>query len=114
MENQQGFIKVWRYQVTATLQDRSAEQQYIDWLMAGHLQAVCKWAFRAEIVPLDYGDLSPQVMSIYWFFKRDEFDLYEVEGAPLLRKEGIEFAKTLGGITFERQMGWAWQPRGLN
>ena len=100
---------LWRYQVTATLKDEQARSLYLKWLFAGHVQAVCKWALNAEVVQIDEPDqFSGKIMSIYWFKDQEDFTRYEKEGAPKLREEGIAFATSLGGISFERQVGWAW------
>ena len=48
------------------------------------------------------------VLSIYWFTDQRSFNRYEREGAPALRDEGIEFARELGGINFERAVGCSW------
>ena len=103
----------WRYTVTATLENEHAQNLYLDWLFAGHVDEVCRWAEEAEVFvyqdklhpdrPLRY-----QVQSIYWFTNQLAFQKYEREGAPALRTEGIGFAKTLGGIQFERKMGRSW------
>ena len=107
--------KMWRYQVIATLLDQESVDHYLDWLLRGHVAAVCAWADHAEVVQLQGSDLqkrSTQVMSVYWFASREEFDRYEREGAPLLRAEGIELADQLGGITFERTLGWSQRVEG--
>ena len=106
--------KRWRYQVSATLQDQDAASLYIDWLFAGHVAAVCTWAERAEVIHLEAPSSSQrthQVISVYWFKNREDFDRYESHGAPALRSEGIEFAQKLGGIDFERSYGWSWTVR---
>ena len=97
------------YVVTATLCDQSDAERYIEWLKRGHVQAVLKWASRAEIVLLDSpshmhtGDV--HVQSAYLFEDRAAFQRYEEEGAPQLRAEGIEFAKSLARIEFKRSIG---------
>ena len=97
------------YVVTAILHDRSDAERYIEWLKRGHVQAVLKWASRAEIVLLDSpshthtGDV--YVQSTYLFEDRAAFQRYEEEGAPQLRAEGIEFAKSLASIEFKRSIG---------
>lgn len=98
---------MWRYQVTATLRDSDAVQQYLEWLFAGHVAEVCHWAKRAEVVHLTEQNLS-KVMSVYWFSSREDFERYENEGAPALRSEGVKIASALGGISFERTLGWSW------
>ena len=104
---------MWRYQVTATLKDHASIKSYLEWLFDGHVQSVCQWAKHAEVVHLEGNDhLSRQVMSIYWFASQTQFEQYEREGAPILRAEGIAFSESVGGIEFERKLGWAWQVRG--
>lgn len=115
MSNASHFIKThqaqakWRYQVNAILKDHEALDRYLEWLFAGHVQAVCEWATSAEIVTLEQDEEeAPKVMSIYWFNNPSEYARYEHEGAPRLREEGIALAKELGGIDFSRSFGWAW------
>ena len=84
----------WRYQVNATLKDQKSLDRYLTWLFAGHVQAVCQWAISAEVVTVEQEDGEmPQVMSIYWFSSPDKYELYEAQGAPKLREEGIALAK---------------------
>ena len=104
---------IWRYQVTATLKNAESVIPYLEWLFHGHVQEVCKWASNAEVVQIMNDDESQyQVKSIYWFNSITDFEQYEHEGAPQLRSEGINFAKSIGGVDFERQLGWAWLVRG--
>ena len=97
------------YVVTATLHDQSDAERYIEWLKRGHVQAVLKWASRAEIVLLDSSSRTHAsdmyVQSIYLFKDRATFQRYEEEGAPQLRAEGIEFAKSLARIELKRSIG---------
>ena len=115
MSNGSDFIKSrqaqarWRYQVNATLKDQKSLDRYLEWLFDGHVQAVCEWAISAEVVTIEQGESTPpQVISIYWFNSPAEYSVYEVEGAPKLREEGITLAQELGGINFSRSFGWAW------
>ena len=92
---------------------RSTEGRTRGWVST----AVCAWAEAAEIVllePDDSGALpagSLQVKSIYWFSSRAHFQAYEREGAPALRAEGLELARELGGIHFQRASGWSFAER---
>ena len=103
----------WRYAVTATLKDEQAQQRYIDWLFAGHVSEVCHWAEEAEVCVLDDRSGSEdhsqwRVLSIYWFTNQKSFSRYELDGASALRAEGVALAHELGGIDFERAVGWSW------
>ena len=102
----------WYYEVTATLISEEARTEYIDWLFSGHVSAVCRWAEEAEVVALNAdtsgSDHPWRVKSVYWFTDQNAFDVYEREGAPTLRTEGIALSHELGGIKFERDMGWSW------
>ncbi len=101
--------RMWRYQVTANLKDQESTERYLKWLFSGHVKAVCRWAESAEVVHLQTsGETSNRVMSVYWFHSQSDFDRYEREGAPDLRAEGIQLSEALGGILFERELGWAW------
>ena len=102
----------WRYAVTATLKTEHAQSRYVDWLFDGHVNQVCRWAEEAEVVIID-DSVTPDgssywsVQSIYWFTDQKSFEAYEHEGAQLLRAEGINFAHELGGIDFQRTVGWS-------
>ena len=102
----------WYYEVTATLISEEARAEYIDWLFAGHVNAVCRWAEEAEVVVLSADPLKDdhpwRVKSVYWFTDQYAFNVYEREGAPTLRTEGIALAQKLGGIDFKRDIGWSW------
>lgn len=100
----------WRYAVQATLVDEAARDRYIEWLLDGHVDEVCHWALGAEVVIIQRNETSDPVraLSIYWFESPEHFAKYEAEGAPSLRAEGIALAERLGGIQFQRELGWAW------
>ena len=102
----------WYYEVTATLISEEARAEYIDWLFAGHVKEVCHWAEEAEIIALgaeaSVSEHPWRVKSVYWFTDRRAFDVYEREGAPKLRIEGVTLAQKLGGIDFRRDVGWSW------
>jgi len=111
----------WRYAVTATLSSEEALRHYLDWLMDGHVVAVCAWAEEAEIV--EYTPTSGvhgegraleawSAESVYWFTDREAFERYEEEGAPALRSEGVTLSRQLserglGEISFKRVFGWS-------
>ena len=111
----------WRYAVTATLSSEKALRHYLDWLMDGHVVAVCAWAEGAEIVEhtptsdIHDEDRAPEVWSaesVYWFTDREAFERYEEEGAPALRAEGVTLSQQLserglGEISFKRAFGWS-------
>lgn len=105
----------WRYAVQATLLNHKAYERYLDWLFSGHVEQVCQWAECAEVVSLEADEESDgearHVLSVYWFADREAFEQYEKEGAPVLRAEGVALASTLGGISFKREVGWAWPIR---
>ena len=111
-ETERSHDKLWRYSVTAVIHDVSRVNDYLDWLLDGHVADVCQWASDAEVVHLSTGDdhvPSNRVMSVYWFNTQADFHRYEREGAPSLRRDGIEFTAAIGGVTFERDVGWSYR-----
>ncbi len=97
------------YCVTTTLNSLENRLSYLNWLKSGHIQAVARWAKRAEIIEIipENTDLSApsvsdqshqifQVKSLYLFDSQEAFDLYLKEGAPSLRAEGLKIIEALG------------------
>jgi hypothetical protein len=95
--------------VTTTLNSLENRLSYLNWLKSGHIQAVARWAKRAEIIEIipENTDLSApsvsdqshqifQVKSLYLFDSQEAFDLYLKEGAPSLRAEGLKIIEALG------------------
>lgn len=101
------------YCVTTTLNSLENRLSYLNWLKSGHIQAVARWAKRAEIIEIlpENSDASSQthqifqVKSLYLFDSKEAFDLYLKEGAPSLRAEGLKIIESLDAkITRESGM----------
>lgn len=96
------------YCVTTTLNSLENRLSYLNWLKSGHIQAVARWAKRAEIIEIlpENSDASSQtvssqthqifqVKSLYLFDSKEAFDRYLKEGAPSLRAEGLKIIESL-------------------
>jgi hypothetical protein len=99
--------------VTTTLNSLENRLSYLNWLKSGHIQAVARWAKRAEIIEIlpENSDASSQtassqtvssqthqifqVKSLYLFDSKEAFDRYLKEGAPSLRAEGLKIIESL-------------------
>ncbi len=96
------------YCVTTTLNSLENRLSYLNWLKSGHIQAVARWAKRAEVIEIlpENSDASSQtassqthqifqVKSLYLFDSKEAFDRYLKEGAPSLRAEGLKIIESL-------------------
>jgi hypothetical protein len=95
------------YCVTTTLYHAENRLKYIEWLRSGHIQAVARWAKRAEIIeviPEAHTSEIFQVKSLYLFDSKESFEIYLKEGAPSLRAEGAKIIEALGA-TISRESG---------
>lgn len=92
------------YMVTARLPDEPARQRYLQWLLAGHVQAVAAaGAEIAEVVHIDDPLLPPTVISRYVFPDQATYLAYLQSVAPTLRADGI--ARFGNSVTFSRCTG---------
>ncbi len=94
------------YTVIACLPDEQMCDEYVRWLVNGHIDAVVAGgAIRAEVVRI-VDPLRPfRVESRYEFPDRDAFDHYVQQTAPALRTDGIRRFPPESGVTFERRVG---------
>lgn len=99
------------YTVVATLPDERTLEEYIAWLLGGHIQAVLRGgATAAEVIGLDRDDRKGsgapfQVESRYTFPTREAFATYEADHAPALRADGATRFGGRAGVSFSRAFG---------
>ena len=100
------------YEVTATIHDAAAEQDWVDWILNQHIaDVVAAGAERGQLVHVDT-DNDTRVYSVqYEFASRAALDAYLADHAPRLRNEGRAlFNETQ--ITYTRRTGAIHMPRG--
>jgi len=94
------------YTVIATFPNRDLAKAYIDWLTAGHVQAVLAGgAASGAVVEISDPADPPQVESRYVFPDRDAFDRYVRDIAPALRADGLQRFGPERGVRIERRIG---------
>lgn len=94
------------YTVTATLPNPTVREEYIAWLVGGHIQAVIAGgALDARVIAIDDPEMPLRVQCCYTFANRGAFDAYVRDHAPALRADGQRLFPPRTGITFERQVG---------
>ena len=99
-----GLPLSYRYTVTARFTSSTVAEEWVEWLLNGHCEAVVRaGALRAEIVAMDTPPLAFDVR--YDFIDREAFENYERTHAPALRDEGIALFPPSRGIEYARTMG---------
>lgn len=95
------------YMVIATLPSEAVAEEYVEWLLGGHVAAVAEGgATVGEVIRLDVEDGDPpRVMSRYEFASRGAFERYVREVAPALRAEGLEKFGPGRGVGYQRFVG---------
>ena len=87
--------------VTAVHRDESTVQEYLSWLIDGHLQVVlAAGAIEGRVIQLDNRTVETQ----YLFPSQGAYDRYEREYAQPLREEGISLFGERG-VQFKRRSG---------
>lgn len=90
------------YTVTASLPDEGTSQEYVDWLLGGHVaDVVAGGAVSGEVIRVLEPAEPIRVEARYLFESRDDFDRYVREVAPALRAEGLALWPGRG-VSFER------------
>lgn len=93
-----------RYTVRCTFPDADLRDTWLDWLLAGHAQALL--AAGATGVEVDADDDDPLTVAVrYRFPHRAALDRYLEEDAPRLRQEGLERFPASLGLRYSRQIG---------
>jgi len=93
------------YTVSATLASENDADDYVRWLMAGHLEAVQRGGARSAVVSRLVEPKVPIVLEVtYTFAGRDAFEKYQTDHAPRLRAEGLAVFGSRG-VHFQRRLG---------
>lgn len=92
------------YAVTATCGDASLRDEYVAWLLGGHIDGVLEGGAESGRVVLLDGDAPYRVEAQYVFPSRAAFDAYAAGPAVPLRADGV---RRFGDrdVQFERRMG---------
>ena len=92
------------YTVIATLPDQATRDEYVAWLLGGHVRAVKRGgATEAVVVQVDEPAEPIRVESRYVFPTPEAFRAYVDHHAPLLRGDGL--SRFGGRVGFERRVG---------
>lgn len=92
------------YIVTAHLPNEAVRDEYVDWLLNGHIQAVVAGgATAAEVIQLD--GPGNRVQSRYQFPDASAFSRYLEQSAPALRADGLKRFGGVAGVEFFRETG---------
>jgi hypothetical protein len=93
------------YTVSATFADARLADEWLSWLIGGHLAEVLAGGARdAEIIEIDGGPgRSFEVR--YHFASRAAFESYERDHAPRLRADGLSRFPPEKGVTYRRSIG---------
>lgn len=91
------------YTVCATIPDEGTAQEYLDWLLSGHVQAVVKAGAISGSAARIVDPASPiRVEARYFFANMAAYESYLLEHAPALRAQGLARFPASRGIRFER------------
>ncbi|MEZ6319076.1 MAG: hypothetical protein R3B49_10050 [Phycisphaerales bacterium] len=94
------------YTVRATVPSAGVAEEYVGWLVGGHVAAVVRGGAESGEVVRVSDPAEPIVVEVrYRFPDRGAFDRYEREHAPALRAEGRARFGPERGIVFERTIG---------
>lgn len=95
------------YTVIGLFDDSAVADEWLAWLVNGHLAEVCDGgASAAEAVRLDREPGQPlRIEARYHFPSREVFDAYLRDHAPRLREDGLQRFPTSRGIAYERTVG---------
>jgi hypothetical protein len=100
---------MFSYTVACTFEDPRVAEEWIAWLRAGHLAAVCAaGALDAEVIRCDAAagfDRAVRCEVHYHFPSRAAFDAYARDHAPRLREEGLRRFPPERGLAYERSSG---------
>jgi hypothetical protein len=100
------------YAVRSIFPDQSLVQDYLDWLVEGHIQDVLDGGALSGYAALETEpDDAIVVISRYLFASRDSYDRYVTETAPKLREEGLSKFGPHTGIAMKRSLGTVFPPK---
>jgi hypothetical protein len=92
------------YTVSATFADAALIDEWLGWLVPGHIADVLAGgATAAEVIELDGPQPTFEVR--YHFPSRAAFAAYERDHAPRLRAEGLRLFPAERGVTYRRSVG---------
>ena len=92
------------YTVRCTFDDPAVMNEWMAWLVDGHIADVCAaGALDGTIVKLDGEPNRVEVR--YTFASREVFETYERDHAPRLREEGLQRFPLELGLKYERSVG---------
>lgn len=93
------------YAVVATFPDEAIAREYVDWLKAGHVDAVVRAGAHSGTVLRVVDPPDPIRVEVrYVFPNRDVFRSYVEHHAPALRAEGLARYGPERGVRFERRV----------
>lgn len=94
------------YTVIATLPDEATADEYIRWLVGGHIQAVVEAGAQSGVaVRIEDPPAPIRVEARYLFVNQAALDRYIQDSAPALRADGLRRFPPERGILFERRSG---------
>lgn len=99
------------YSVLTTLPSENLAQEYLRWMIDGHVsQVIAGGAVSGRVVRLDPPSESVtgagfRVLAIYHFPSRETFARYELDFAPALRQEGRARFGPDRGVSMQRFVG---------
>jgi len=92
--------------VTATIPSPNLAEEFLDWLVCGHIQDVlAAGAIAGHAVRLSDPPVPLRIQAVYHFPNREALDSYLTNHAPRLRADGLRRFPPERGITFERTVG---------
>jgi hypothetical protein len=92
------------YTVTATFDDSALADEWLRWLIGGHIaEVLAGGATAGEVVGL-IGD-KPTFEVRYRFPSRETFAAYERDHAPRLRAEGLRLFPLERAVAYRRTVG---------
>jgi hypothetical protein len=94
------------YVVTATIPETGLAEEFLEWLVQGHIQDVmAAGAIGGHAIRLSDPSTPIRVQAVYRFPNRDALDSYLTNHAPRLRADGLRRFPPERGIIFERMVG---------
>lgn len=94
------------YTVSATFRDVETRDEFVRWLLEGHISDVVRGgATSGTVVVVSEPDSPIRVDCRYLFPERDAYDRYLSEHAPALRSEGLAKFPPARGVALTRTVG---------
>ena len=98
---------MFAYTVVCEFDDFIVAQRWVDWLRDQHLREVCEaGAASGQVVWVDTAAaVQARCEARYLFNSRQEFEHYERDHAPRLRKKGLRNFPLSLGLRYQRSTG---------